>query len=111
MYEAPSPTDGYRILIDRLWPRGLSRDHAALDAWMKEVAPSHALRRWFAHDPAKWDEFQQRYQVELATDACAALIDAIREKAKSQNVTLLFSAKNEQINNAIVLKHVLDHHR
>ena len=106
-YEAPLPTDGYRILVDRLWPRGLSRDHAAIDEWMKEIAPSHELRRWFAHDPKKWNAFQQRYQAELVTNTCTALIKAILEKAKSQDVTLLFAAKNEEQNNAIVLKHVL----
>ena len=108
VYEAPSPADGYRILVDRLWPRGLSRDHAAFDAWMKEIAPSHELRRRFAHDPAKWTEFQARYQAELDTEMSIALINTIREKAKSQDVTLLFSAKNERHNNAIVLKHVLE---
>ncbi|MEM9569901.1 MAG: DUF488 family protein [Pseudomonadota bacterium] len=111
VYEAPSPTDGYRILVDRLWPRGLSRDHAAFDAWMKEIAPSHALRRWFAHDPKKWGEFQERYRAELETDTCAALIKSILERAKLEDVTLLFAAKNEKQNNVIVLKHVLDAQR
>jgi len=111
VYESPSPTDGYRILVDRLWPRGLSRDHAAFDAWMKEIAPSHELRRWFAHDPAKWAEFQEKYQAELDTEMSIALIKAIREKVKSQDVTLLFSAKDERHNNAIVLKHVLEARR
>lgn len=107
-YEAPSPKDGYRILVDRLWPRGLSRDRAAIDEWMKEIAPSHELRRWFAHDPEKWAEFQEEYEAELNTDTRGALINGIREKVKSQDVTLLFSAKNNAQNNAVVLKHVLD---
>lgn len=111
VYESPLPTDGYRILVDRLWPRGLSRDHAAFDAWMKEIAPSHELRRWFAHDPAKWAEFREKYQAELETEMRAALINTIREKAKSQDVTLVFSAKDERHNNAIVLKHVLEARR
>lgn len=107
-YEAPLPTDGYRILVDRLWPRGLSRDHAAIDEWMKEIAPSHELRRWFAHDPKKWNAFQQRYQAELSTKASTALTRAILERAKSRHVTLLFAAMNEEQNNAVVLKHVLE---
>lgn len=108
IYEAPSPTDGHRILVDRLWPRGLRRDHAAIDEWMKEIAPSHELRRWFAHDETKWNVFQERYQAELATGARAALMNTILQKLKSRDVTLLFAAKNEHQNNAVVLEHVLD---
>ena len=111
VYETPSPTDGYRILVDRLWPRGLSRDHAVLDAWMKEIAPSHALRRWFAHDPAKWDAFQDKYKTELSTASCIALINTLLDLAKSQDVTLLFSAKSETQNNAVVLRQVLEAQR
>lgn len=108
VYEPPSPADGYRILVDRLWPRGVKRDHAAIDQWMKEIAPSHELRRWFAHDPVKWPAFHARYQAELSTDTCTALINSILETAKSQPVTLLFAAKSEAHNNAVVLKHVLE---
>ena len=107
VYDAPSPTDGYRILVDRLWPRGLSRDQAAIDAWMKEIAPSHELRRWFAHDPKKWRAFQTKYRTELDAAGASELISVIRETARSQDVTLLFSAKSETQNNAVVLKHVL----
>jgi uncharacterized protein YeaO (DUF488 family) len=108
VYDAASPTDGYRILVDRLWPRGLTHDRAAIDEWMKEIAPSHDLRHWFAHDSNKWTAFREHYQIELDTDAGRALINTIREKAQSQDVTLLFSAKNEEENNAVVLKHILE---
>jgi len=108
VYEAPLPTDGYRILVDRLWPRGLSSDHAVIDEWMKEIAPSHELRRWFAHDPTKWDSFQKMYRAELDTDQCAALINTILERAKTRDVTLLFAAKNEAQNNAVVLKQAIE---
>lgn len=108
VYEAPLPTDGYRILVDRLWPRGLSRDRAAVDEWMKEIAPSHGLRHWFAHDPKKWIAFQQRYRLELKSEASAALLNSIRQKARTQDVTLLFAAKNEEHNNAVVLRDLLE---
>ena len=111
IYEPPSPADGYRILVDRLWPRGVTRDHAAIDQWMKEIAPSHELRRWFAHDLVKWPAFQERYQAELGSDTCTALINAILETAESQPVTLLFTAKTDAQNNAVVLKHVLEARR
>ncbi len=111
VYETPSPTDGYRILVDRLWPRGLSRDHAVLDAWMKEIAPSHALRRWFAHDPAKWDAIQDKYKAELSTASCIVLINTLLDLAQSQDVTLLISAKSDTQNNAVVLRQVLEAQR
>ncbi|MHA7858626.1 MAG: DUF488 domain-containing protein, partial [Henriciella sp.] len=86
-------------------------DLAALDAWMKEIAPSHALRRWFAHDPAKWDAFQDKYKTELSTASCIALINTLHDLAQSQDVTLLFSAKSDTQNNAVVLRQVLEAQR
>ncbi len=102
VYALPSPEDGARILVDRLWPRGLSREKARGDLWLKELAPSTELRKWFNHDPAKWDEFRQRYQQELRQQP-AALAQLV-ELAGTRPVTLLFGAKEERFNDAVVLK-------
>ncbi len=104
-YEPTSPDDGARILIDRLWPRGLSKEKAALDEWMKEIAPSTELRQWFGHDPERWPEFQRRYRAELRQHT--EELDRIRALAKKQRVTLVYSAHDEEHNDAIVLKDVL----
>ena len=104
-YEPAEPDDGVRILIDRLWPRGVSKAKAALDDWIKEVAPSTELRKWFNHDPARWTEFQRRYRAELH-EHCDAL-DTIRALAKAHVVTLVYSAHDEQHNDAVVLREVL----
>ena len=106
VYEAPSANDGFRVLVDRIWPRGLSKEHAAVDLWAKDAAPSTDLRKWFAHDPAKWAEFQKRYRMELAAGGAALkeLREAIRGKAV---VTLVYGAKDEEHNQAIVLRDVL----
>ena len=104
-YLPAEPEDGLRILIDRLWPRGVSKAKAALDEWMKEIAPSTGLRQWFGHDPARWPEFQRRYRSELTKHAEA--LDRIRALAKKQTVTLVYSARDEQHNDAVVLKDVL----
>jgi uncharacterized protein YeaO (DUF488 family) len=101
-YEPASPDDGVRILIDRLWPRGISKDKAALDDWMKDLAPSTELRKWFGHDPARWTEFRQRYAAELRQQAAA--LDHVRTLAKSRTVTLVYSAHDEAHCNAVVLK-------
>ena len=108
VYETPSPLDGYRILIDRLWPRGLTRERAAINEWMKELAPSHELRRWFGHDPERWSEFQLRYRVELEMNDHSALLNTIRQRAEAETVTLLFAAKSLTENNATIIKQVLD---
>jgi uncharacterized protein YeaO (DUF488 family) len=107
VYEEPDKDDGIRILIDRLWPRGLSKEKAHVDLWLKEIAPSTALRKWFAHDPAKWTEFKTRYRAELKhnSEQLAVLKQAI---AKGP-VTLLYGAKDEQRNDAIVLQELLRH--
>ena len=104
-YDPPSEDDGFRILVDRIWPRGMSRDQIQIDLWLKEVAPSDELRKWFGHDPSRWDEFKERYHQELADKD--DLIDQISEKASSGDVTLVFGAKDEKLNNAVALKEYL----
>ncbi len=105
-YEPPSPEDGTRILVDRLWPRGLSKQKAALDCWMKDIAPSTELRKWFGHDPARWDEFQRRYFAEL--DAQPEAWQPILRAAHRGNVTLLYGARDVEHNNAVALKEYLE---
>lgn len=101
VYDPPAPSDGRRILVDRLWPRGLSKQRAAIDEWMKEIAPSAELRRWFGHDPKKWPEFQRRYKQELR--AHADLVDKIAKLASRGRVTLVYGARDEAHNDAVVL--------
>lgn len=108
VYEAPTETDGLRILVDRLWPRGLTKERAAVDLWLKEIAPSTELRKWFGHDPAKWEQFQDRYWRELEENAEA--LDQLKEKCKEPTITLVYGARDEEHNEAIVLKAFLDHH-
>lgn len=106
IYDSVTEDDGYRVLIDRLWPRGFSKEDAKVDLWMKEIAPSTELRKWFHHDPDKWMEFQQRYKDELVNKK--ALIDQILKLEKEKKViTLLFSAKDREKNQAMVLIEVL----
>jgi uncharacterized protein YeaO (DUF488 family) len=107
VYEDSSPKDGLRVLVDRLWPRGLTKERAAVDLWLKEVAPSAELRKWFGHDPAKWAEFQARYQKELR-DKKAAL-QLLKEKSEEHIITLLYGAKDKDHNEALVLKRLLEH--
>lgn len=106
VYEAPVPADGKRVLVERLWPRGLSKQKADVDVWLKEIAPSAELRKWFAHDPGKWADFQKRYRKELedSTEAVAAL----RNLAARGKVTLVYAARDEQHNSARVLKAFLE---
>lgn len=106
-YLPPSPDDGVRVLVDRLWPRGLRKSDAAIDRWLKEVAPSTELRRWFGHDPGRWEEFRRRYRAELS--AHTALLDELREVAGKRPVTLVYSAHDELHNQAVVLRDVLIH--
>lgn len=103
-YEPTARTDGYRVLVDRLWPRGLTKEQLRLDAWHKELAPSDALRRWFAHDPKRWGEFVRRYQEELRTTEASALLDDLAHRAAEGTVTLVYGARDEQHNNAVVLR-------
>lgn len=104
-YEPASADDGARILVDRLWPRGISKEKAALDDWMKDLAPSTELRKWFGHDPARWEEFQSRYLTELAAHGDA--LEQIRTLARAGRVTLIYGAKDEQHNEAVVLRDLL----
>lgn len=107
-YEAPARDDGLRILVERLWPRGLSKQRAALDCWMKDVAPSSELRRWFHHDPSRWSEFQKRYRAELRQNQ--EKVEELRQKCRGQTVTLIYAARDEEHNGALVLKDFLEHH-
>lgn len=105
-YEEPSKTDGQRILVERLWPRGVTKEKADLDLWLKEVAPSPELRKWFGHDPAKWKEFQHKYRKELQSHRDE--VSLLRRKAREGPVTLIYAAKDEEHNAALVLKEYLD---
>ena len=104
-YEKPSGDDGERILVERLWPRGLTKQRARIDLWLKDVAPSAELRRWFGHDPEKWDEFRQRYQNELKHKD--DLIELLKRKAKAGTITLIYAARDEEHNGALVLNRFL----
>lgn len=102
VYDTPAPTDGLRVLVDRLWPRGLAKKDAAIDVWAKDLAPSNELRRWFAHEDEKFAEFTRRYRLEL--DSGMAQVDELITSADGGAVTLLYAAKNTKSNHAIVLQ-------
>lgn len=106
VYEKPARSDGYRILIDRLWPRGLSKDDAKVDFWAKSIAPSNDLRKWYGHDPKKWDEFRRRYFAELDAnpDGLAELVRHL----ESETVTLVFGSREDTLNNAAALREYLE---
>ncbi len=104
-YEPAEQGDGVRILVDRLWPRGVSKEDAALDDWIKDIAPSTELRQWFGHDPGRWAEFQRRYRAELRQHGPD--LDRIRDLARTQAVTLVYAARDEEHNDAVVLRDVL----
>jgi uncharacterized protein YeaO (DUF488 family) len=105
-YEPPEKTDGARILVDRLWPRGVSKTSARIDLWLKDIAPSAALRKWFGHDPSKWSEFQKRYVRELARQPEA--VAQLKQFAAKGVVTLVYGAKDQRHNNAVALKEYLE---
>ena len=105
VYEPAAKSDGFRVLVDRLWPRGLSKETAHLDLWLRDIAPSTTLRKWFNHDPDRWSEFQRRYHAELK--AKRELLRELTTRAKRGAVTLLYSAKDEQHNQAIALRNFL----
>jgi uncharacterized protein YeaO (DUF488 family) len=105
IHEEHRADDGLRVLVDRLWPRGISKQRAALDEWRPDLAPSTALRKWFAHDPLRWTEFRRRYRAELRANA--ALLQSLRERAATERVTLLYATREPRINHAIVLRDVL----
>jgi len=108
-YEEPGPDDGYRVLVDRVWPRGRSKETLKLDQWSRELAPSTELREWFGHDPKRWTEFQQRYRDELDSDEMRARMQQLVSDAAGQRITLVYGAKDEEHNQAIVLRDVLLH--
>ena len=106
IYEPKAPDDGVRVLVDRLWPRGISKVRAALDLWLKDAAPSTALREWFGHRPERWTEFQRRYREELRDSAA---VEQLREMSRTQRVTLLYAARDEEHNEAAALAEFLLH--
>jgi uncharacterized protein YeaO (DUF488 family) len=108
VYEAASPSDGTRLLIERLWPRGIRKDSLPLDGWLKDSGPSTALRKWFSHDPAKWEEFRRRYFSEL--EANPNVWRPITEAARRGTVTLIYSSHDEEHNNAVALQEFLKRH-
>ncbi len=102
VYEKPARADGRRVLVDRIWPRGLKREEARVDDWLKEIAPSAGLRKWFGHDPARWEEFKRRYTAQL--DDQRERVEEIAQEARKRTITLLFGAKDTVHNNAVALK-------
>lgn len=108
IYTEADSADGLRILVDRIWPRGVAKESAQLTVWMQEVAPSAALRTWFRHDPDKFAEFARRYEEELADPAIRPALEKIRRWAREQTVTLLYAAKDETCNHAVVLRQYLE---
>jgi uncharacterized protein YeaO (DUF488 family) len=107
-YDAPSPDDGVRFLVDRLWPRGVTKDALAVEAWLKDAAPSPALRTWFGHDRAKWDAFRERYtrELEASPETWQPLLDA----ARAGTITLVYATRDTQQNSAAILRDVLERH-
>ncbi|CAN5903314.1 DUF488 domain-containing protein [soil metagenome] len=108
-YEQPTRNDGCRVLVDRIWPRGVSKDDAAIDWWARDLAPSDDLRRWFRHDPHRWGEFHRRYRIEL--DDHADTLEALSDRVAQGRVTLVYAARDRQHNNAVVLRDVLEQRR
>ncbi len=107
IYQPAEPTDGRRVLVDRLWPRGITRERAKVDEWLKEIAPSHELRKWFHKEPEQWNEFERRYVKELRSPLKKELIEQLRDRAADGTITLLFSVRDEIHNHASVLRNVL----
>lgn len=108
-YDPPAAADGYRVLVDRLWPRGIKKTDAKVDDWLREIAPSNELRKWFGHDVERWPEFKKRYAAELKPNA--AVLRNLARKARKETVTLLFGAKDEEHNNAVVIRDYLKRRR
>jgi uncharacterized protein YeaO (DUF488 family) len=107
-YERPSQGDGYRVLVDRLWPRGLKKDALRLDLWAKDIAPSPALRKWFGHDPARFGEFTRRYHAELSSEPARSLLADLSRRASHGTVTLVYGARDEEHNGAVVLRGAIE---
>lgn len=110
-YEDPNPHDGYRVLVDRVWPRGRSKETLALDRWARDLAPTDQLRKWFGHDPQRWEIFQQRYRSELDAEPQRERMREILADAGKRTITLVYGAKDEEHNQAVVLRDVLVHLR
>jgi len=110
VYDEPEEEDGKRVLVDRLWPRGLSKERARVDLWLKEVAPSSELRKWFGHEPEKFAEFRRRYEAELEAEGAQTKLVELRDMAKREHVTLVFAAHDTEHNNAVVLRDLLLQH-
>lgn len=107
VYEKPDKEDGFRILVDRLWPRGLTKEKASVDLWLKDIAPSTELRKWFGHDPEKWKEFRKRYRNELKKNE--GQVSLLKDQMKKGTVTLVYGAKDEEHNEAFILKELFSH--
>ena len=106
IYEKAEPSDGYRVLVDRLWPRGVRKSDAKLDGWLRDLAPSTGLRKWFEHDPKKWPEFQRRYRAELTSKT--HLLQKLIGDAADRDITLVYASREQQYNNVTVLREVID---
>ena len=106
VYDQPAKADGYRMLVDRLWPQGLKKSEARIDEWLREIAPSTALRKWFKHDPDKWKEFKKKYSAEL--DDHREQVEKLVREARKRTITLLFSARDTEHNNAVALKEYIE---
>ena len=104
VYEKPSKEDGLRVLVERLWPRGFTKERASVDLWLKDIAPSTELRKWFGHDPAKWEQFCKRYRVELEQRKDA--VNLLKQKSEEGTITLVYAARDEKHNSAIALKEI-----
>lgn len=105
-YDTPAPDDGFRVLVDRIWPRGVGKEELALDLWMREIAPSDELRRWFDHDPGRWEEFRRRYAEEL--DGMDEELAALKRRSEERTLTLVYGASDRDHNNAVALKAYLE---
>ncbi len=110
VYDEPAADDGKRVLVDRLWPRGLSKERARVDVWLKEVAPSSELRKWFGHEPEKFAEFRRRYETELDAEVGQTKLAELRDMAQREHITLVFAAHDTEHNNAVVLRDLLWQH-
>jgi uncharacterized protein YeaO (DUF488 family) len=106
VYETPQETDGYRVLVERLWPRGISKDKGRIDLWLREIAPSAELRKWYRHDPVRWEEFRRRYREEL--DGKADLVRMLRDKSRTGQVTFVFASRDIEHSGAFALKEYID---
>ena len=109
VYKEPTKDDGFRILVERLWPRSLTKERASVDLWLKEVSPSSELRKWFGHDPTKWEEFRKRYRAELRQKK--DVVSILKQKSKEGTITLVYAARDEEHNSAIVLKEILERNK